>query len=76
MARNRGWDLPFPQQLAATSTGLVTSIYASGADMGIEPDPFSMPAPFPQPVTASQMWLSTSDGHLPNCPAFPAIGKH
>lgn len=54
----------------------VTSTHAVGADMGIEPAPFSTPAPFRRPVTASQMWLSTSDGHLPDCPEFAAVGKY
>lgn len=65
--------------LSTTASGyisrLVTPTHALGADMGIEPALFSMPAPFPRPVTASQMWLSTSDGHLPDCPESAAAGK-
>lgn len=54
----------------------ITSTRAFGTDMGIEPAPFSMPALFPRPVTVPQVWLSTSDGHLPDCPEFAAVGKH
>lgn len=53
---------------------LVTSTHALWAHMGIEPAPLFTPAPFPQPVTASQMWLSTSDGHLPDCPEYAVVG--
>lgn len=69
MARSREWDLPFPGQLAAISATHNVN-RALGTDMGTEP------APFPRPVTVPQVWLSTSDGHLPDCPKFVVVGKH
>lgn len=58
---------------SAAATGHIsrpeTSTHALGTDMGIEP------APFPRPVTTSQVWLSTSDGHVPDCPEFAVVGK-
>lgn len=67
---------PLPAAACGCISRPVTSTHAVGADMGTEPAPFSTPAPFLRPVTVSQMWLSTSDGHLPDCPEFAAVGKH
>lgn len=74
VARSRERDLPFPGQLAATSA--TRNVNPSLGDRhGNWACSILHACPVPPAVTVPQVWLSTSDGHLPDCPGFAAVGN-
>lgn len=68
----QGLERPLSAAASSYISRLATSTRAFGQTWELS----LLHAPrLPRPVTASQTWLNTSNGHLPGCPELAAGGK-